>query len=43
MARRRKTSPYEDLISLAALLPWWASLLIALVSWFFLHGVATRS
>ena len=43
MARRRKTSPFEDLISLAALLPWWASLLIALVSWFFLHGVATST
>ncbi|BAN50573.1 restriction endonuclease [Metapseudomonas resinovorans] len=40
MARRRKTSPFEDLISLAALLPWWASLIVTLVSWFFLHGVA---
>ncbi|BAU76524.1 restriction endonuclease [Metapseudomonas furukawaii] len=43
MARRRKTSPFEDLISLAALLPWWASLLIALVSWFLLHGFATSA
>ncbi|WP_271410750.1 restriction endonuclease [Pseudomonas sp. Q1-7] len=43
MARRRRTSTFEDLISLAALLPWWASLLIALVSWFLLHGFATSA
>ena len=38
MARRRRTSTFEDLISLAALLPWWASLLVAVASWFLLHG-----
>ncbi|MGC8102651.1 restriction endonuclease [Metapseudomonas otitidis] len=41
MARRRKTSLFDDLFTLATLLPWWASLLVALVSWYLLHGYAT--
>ncbi|MFZ6049550.1 hypothetical protein ACFW0H_25930 [Pseudomonas sp. CR3202] len=41
MARRSRSSPLEDLISLASLLPWWLSLLIAAVSWFLLHGYAS--
>jgi restriction system protein len=40
MARRRKTSPFEDLIHIASLLPWWLSLLIAFVAWYFLHSLA---
>jgi restriction system protein len=40
MARRRKTSPLEDLIHIASLLPWWLSLLIAFVAWYFLHSLA---
>lgn len=32
MARRRRTSAAEDLIDLVALLPWWASVGLALVS-----------
>ena len=43
MARRRRTSTFEDLISLAALLPWWVSLLIALVSWFLLRDFAAST
>ena len=40
MARRRKTSPFEDLIHVASLLPWWLSLLIAFIAWYFLHSLA---
>lgn len=43
MARRRKTSPLEDLISIASRLPWWLSLLLALLSWYWLHGYATST
>lgn len=41
MARRTKTSPFEDLVFIATRLPWWASLLIALAAWLFFHSVAT--
>lgn len=41
MARRRKTSLFDDLFTLATLLPWWVSLLVAFVSWYLLHGYAT--
>lgn len=40
MARRTKTSPFEDLIFIASRLPWWLSLLIALVAWLYFHSVA---
>jgi restriction system protein len=42
MARRRKTSPAEDIIELVALMPWWAGVLLAIVSYLLLHSVATR-
>lgn len=41
MARRSKTSPFEDLIFIASRLPWWVSLLIAFAAWLFFHSVAT--
>ena len=41
MSRRRKSSPFEDVISLLALLPWWVSLLLAVISYFVLHVLAT--
>jgi restriction system protein len=41
MARRKKTSPFEDLIYIASRLPWWVGLLIALAAWLFFHSVAT--
>jgi restriction system protein len=41
MARRRKQSPIEDLIDLAALLPWWVTLPLALIAYLWLHGIAT--
>lgn len=40
MARRRKTSPFEDLIDLASMLPWWAAVCLALVSYILLHNHA---
>lgn len=40
MARRKKTSPFEDLIFIASSLPWWVSLLIALAAGLYLHSVA---
>jgi restriction system protein len=43
MARRKKTSPFEDLIFIASRLPWWVSLLIALVAGLYLHSVATSA
>jgi restriction system protein len=40
MARRRKTSAFDDLIHIASRLPWWLSLLIAFVAWLWLHSIA---
>lgn len=40
MARKR-TSTFEDLVNLLSRLPWWASLLIGVVSWLILRPVAT--
>ena len=42
MARRRKTSPIEDLMDLVAMLPWWAGVGLALVSYLLLHAVASQ-
>lgn len=39
---RRKSSAAEDLMDLVALLPWWAGVALAAVSYWFLHGIATR-
>ncbi len=41
MARKR-TSPLEDVITLASKLPWWSCLLMALVSYGVLHSIAAR-
>ena len=40
MARRRKTSPFEDLTSVLALLPWWVCLGLAVASYLVLHSLA---
>jgi restriction system protein len=42
VARRRKTSPAEDLIDLIALLPWWAGVVLAVVSYAVLHRLAAQ-
>jgi restriction system protein len=43
MARRNKSSPAEDFIAIASKLPWWVSLLLAVVSYLLLHAYASRS
>lgn len=40
VARRSKTSPFEDFVTLVALLPWWACLGVGLLSYLVLHGMA---
>ena len=42
MARRKKTSTADDLLELVAMLPWWAGVLLALVSYFVLHSIASQ-
>lgn len=40
MARRKKTSPLEDVLDLLAVLPWWICVLLAALSYLFLHRLA---
>ena len=40
MARRKKTSPLEDVLDLLAMLPWWVCVVVAAVSYFLLHRLA---
>ena len=42
MARRNKQSLTDDLIALAARLPWWAGVALALISYAGLHVVAVK-
>ena len=42
MSRRKKSNPAEDLIELVALLPWWAGVALALLSYLLLHQVAAQ-
>jgi restriction system protein len=42
MARRKRTSTADDLLELVAMLPWWAGVLLALVSYFVLHKIASQ-
>jgi restriction system protein len=42
MARRKRTSTADDLLELVAMLPWWAGVLLALVSYFALHSIASQ-
>lgn len=42
MARRKKSSVADDLVDLIALLPWWAGVLLALLSYVLLHRVAMQ-
>lgn len=43
MARSRRTSPAEDLMDLVALLPWWAGVGLALLTYLLLHAVAGQT
>ena len=40
MARRSRSSAFEDLIELAAMLPWWLALGLAPVAYFLIHPYA---
>ena len=40
MARKRKQGAFEDLIDIAAMLPWWVGVLLALIAYFALHHYA---
>lgn len=40
MARRRRTGPADDFMSVVALLPWWACIALAVVSYLVLHRLA---
>lgn len=41
MARKRKSSPLDDMLDLVSLLPWWAGVAIAVVGYVVLHRMAT--
>ena len=43
MARRKKTSPVEDLLDIASSINWKISLAIAIISYFFFHYFATQA
>lgn len=38
----QKTSTFEDFIMLVSKLPWWLDILLAIVSFFVLHGIVSR-
>lgn len=42
MERRRKSGAAEDLMDLVALLSWWLGWALAPLSYWVLHGVASR-
>lgn len=37
---RKKSGLFDDLVSLVAMLPWWAGVLLAVLSYFWLHALA---
>jgi restriction system protein len=41
MVRKRNQSPFEDMIEVFAMLPWWAGVLLAFIAYFILHHYAT--
>ena len=42
MSRRKNTSPFEALLDLAAMLPWWLDVALAVVLYAMLHRVAAH-
>lgn len=42
MSRRGKKSPAEDLMEIVAMLPWWAGVALALLSYLLMHRIANR-
>jgi len=43
MARKRKTSPAEDLIDLVSMVPWWVGVVFAILIYLVLHRVAGQT
>lgn len=43
MARKRKSSPLEELLELFAMLPWWVGVLVAIVLYLGLHDYASQA
>ena len=41
MTRKRKTSPFEEMLDLVSLLPWWAGVAISMIGYVVLHRMAT--
>lgn len=41
MGRRKRTSAFEDFITILARLPWWVCLIIGLIAWLILHPIAS--
>ena len=41
MAKRRKSSPLEDMLDLVAMLPWWAGVALGVAGYLLLHRLAT--
>ncbi|MEO7433642.1 MAG: hypothetical protein ABIV12_16320 [Dokdonella sp.] len=41
VARKKKTSPAEDFLTLIAMLPWWVGVALAIALYFGLHAFAT--
>lgn len=42
MARRKKSNPAEDFMQLVAMLPWWAGVALAVLSYVLLHQLAAQ-
>jgi len=42
MARRKKSSPAEDFMELVAMMPWWAGVALAVLSYVLLHKLAAQ-
>jgi restriction system protein len=42
MARRNRSTVLEDVIQLVAKLPWWLGVFLALISYLWLHNVASQ-
>lgn len=41
MARRKRQSNGEAIVDLVSLLPWWACILLAFISWLIFHSIAS--
>lgn len=41
MSRKKKSTPAEDLVAIVAFLPWWLGVALAIISYFYLHSMAS--